>query len=44
MAENTSNRTRKNELKLFLSDDEKYVLDCKGKLSNAGAFQIMGGL
>lgn len=33
MAENISNRTRKNELKIFLSDDEKYVLDCKVKLS-----------
>ena len=33
MAEKISNRTRKNELKIFLSDDEKYVLDCKVKLS-----------
>lgn len=33
MSEKISNRARKNELKIFLSDDEKYVLDCKVKLS-----------
>ena len=27
------NRSRKNELKLFLSDDEKYILEQKWKLS-----------
>ena len=27
------NRTRKNELKVFLSDDEKYILEQKFKLS-----------
>ncbi len=27
------NRTRKNELKLFLNDDEKYILEQKWKLS-----------
>lgn len=27
------NRNRKNELKIFLSDDEKYILEQKWKLS-----------
>ncbi len=29
------NRNRKNELKIFLSDDEKYILEQKWKLSGA---------
>ena len=28
-----ANRTRRNELKIFLSDDEKYILESKFKLS-----------
>lgn len=30
---NRANRTRKNELKIYLSDDEKYILDRKVELS-----------
>ena len=30
MAKDRANRTRKNELKIYLSDNEKYILDRKG--------------
>ena len=33
MAKDKANRTRKNELKIYLSDDEKYILDRKVELS-----------
>ena len=33
MAKGRENRTRKNELKIYLSDDEKYILDKKVELS-----------
>ena len=33
MAKDRANRTRKNELKIYLSDNEKYILDRKVELS-----------
>ena len=33
MAKDRANRTRKNELKIYLSDKEKYILDRKVELS-----------
>ena len=33
MAKDRVNRTRKNELKIYLSDNEKYILDRKVELS-----------
>ena len=33
MTKDRANRTRKNELKIYLSDDEKYILDRKVELS-----------
>ena len=33
MPKDRANRTRKNELKIYLSDDEKYILDRKVELS-----------
>lgn len=33
MKKDRANRTRKNELKIYLSDDEKYILDRKVELS-----------
>ena len=32
-AKDRANRTRKNELKIYLSDNEKYILDRKVELS-----------
>ena len=33
MAKDRANRTRKKELKIYLSDNEKYILDRKVELS-----------
>lgn len=33
MAKDRANRTRKNELKIYLNDNEKYILDRKVELS-----------
>ena len=37
MAKDRANRTRKNELKIYLSDNEKYILDRKVELSKSAS-------
>ena len=42
MAKDRANRTRKNELKIYLSDNEKYILDRKVELSKRKSASVSG--